>query len=228
MKIFSELATLIFEKKCHLCFATNLELDSRLGICLLCFARLKSCRNIVNRGSIRVFAGSEFSPAISHIILAAKEGDNRFARLLLAEYLSSALKLATAENSVFLIPIPSRRAADRARGFSHVIKLVKQLELLNSEVEFNVVDCLRHSRKISDQSTLNIHERELNMKGAFAIAEAEVFRFNKINLSKSPIFLVDDLVTTGSTVLAANRALKGVGIVVKGVLTSCATNGFTH
>ena len=66
------------------------------------------------------------------------------------------------------------------------------------------------------------------MKGAFAIAEAEVFRFNKINLSKSPIFLVDDLVTTGSTVLAANRALKGVGIVVKGVLTSCATNGFTH
>jgi len=228
VNIFSELASLIFEKKCPLCSAKHFELDSRLGICLSCFAKLKQNRNIVNRGSLRVFAGSEFSPAISHVILAAKEGDNRFARLLLSEYLSTALKLATDEKVVFLIPIPSRKAADRSRGFSHVIKLVKQLELLNSAVEFKVIDCLSHSRKIKDQSTLNIHERTENMKGAFKIAETAIFRLNEVSNSKSPIYLVDDLVTTGSTVIAANHALESVGIAVKGVLTSCATNGFTH
>ncbi len=42
------------------------------------------------------------------------------------------------------------------------------------------------------------------------------------------IFIVDDLVTTGSTVQAANRALNHLSIRVNGVLASCATDGFSH
>ena len=42
------------------------------------------------------------------------------------------------------------------------------------------------------------------------------------------VFLVDDLVTTGATVQAANLALSTLGGSVDGVLASCATPGFTH
>ena len=98
----------------------------------------------------------------------------------------------------------------------------------NPQINFRILDCLFHAKKIVDQSTLNIGERELNMWGAFAIEKRYE---NEIFLTLNPntlIFIVDDLVTTGSTVQAANRALNHLGIRVNGVLASCATDGFSQ
>ncbi|CAN2243969.1 ComFC Predicted amidophosphoribosyltransferases [actinobacterium SCGC AAA044-D11] len=228
MKVFSELTNLIFQRKCAICSEINTQLSLELGICSLCSRGLQSRRNIVNRGSLRIFAGSEFSPKISHIILAAKEENNKFARAILAEYLTTALNLATSAEKIVLIPIPSRKAADRKRGFAHVIKLINCLEDRNRDRQFIVIDALRHTRKIKDQSTLNINERELNMSGAFGIDNRASGRIKEIDIANSPIYLVDDLVTTGSTIRAANSALISLRVGIKGVLASCATNGFTH
>jgi predicted amidophosphoribosyltransferase len=228
VNLFSELATLIFQKRCLLCSTVNHQLDSNLGICVICLGASNNKRSIVNRGLLRIFVGSEFNSTNSHIILAAKEDNNKFARRVLADYLNSALELATCERTVFLIPIPSRKAADRIRGFAHVSRLIQELAKLNPDRKFELINCLRHTKKIRDQSTLNINERELNMRGAFEIDIEEYNRLTGGNISKFPLFLVDDLVTTGSTVLAANSALISLGIAVKGVLASCATNGFTH
>ena len=222
MQLFSELASLIFQKRCILCSSVDVGIDPRLGTCFPCLRKVNNGRNIVNRGGLRIFAGSEFSPANSHIILSAKEDNNKFARRILGHYLNSALNLATAKSTILLIPIPSRKAANRYRGFPHVSRLIKELENLNPMREFLIFDCLRHTKKIRDQSTLDINERELNMRGAFVI-DGHVS-----NISSAPLFLVDDLVTTGSTVLAAKSALNSLGIAVTGVLASCATNGFTH
>lgn len=228
MKLFSELGSLIFQKRCALCRAENIAMKNELEICVQCSSNLAVRRNIVNRGSLRIFAGSEFSPAISHIILATKEDDNSFARAILAEYLTMALELARTKDKICLIPIPSRKAANRARGFAHTIKLIEAFSEKKSGKEFVIIDCLIHSRKVRDQSTLNINERELNMRGAFEIERSALNRLSEVIISEIPIFLLDDLVTTGSTVLAAKSALKTRGIGVNGVLTSCATNGFTH
>ena len=171
------------------------------------------------------------------MILAAKEDNQIQARVFLAERLNQSLKKALQEISlsrgqtiqkIVIIPIPSRRLADRKRGFAHVELLVTQLMTLNKILDIQVLNCLSHSRKISDQTSLNFHERAVNMKGAFVVDRIKYLEIYPTMNSNSVVFLVDDLVTTGATVQAANSALLTLGRSVDGVLASCATQGFTH
>ena len=189
------------------------------------------------RGLLKIFAGSKYTINLSRIILAAKEDNQIQARAFLAERLNQSLKKALQEISqnreqairdIVVIPIPSRRLADRKRGFAHVELLVAQLMVLNKSLNIQVLNCLSHSKKISDQTSLNFHERALNMKGAFVVDRIKYLEIYPTMNSNSVVFLVDDLVTTGATVQAANSALLTLGRSVDGVLASCATHGFTH
>lgn len=129
---------------------------------------------------------------------------------------------------IVIIPIPSRRLADRRRGFAHIELLVGQLLALNRNLDIQVLNCLSHSRKISDQTSLNFNERAMNVKGAFLVDQVKYLDFYPINNSDSAVFLLDDLVTSGATVQAADLALSTLGGRLDGVLASCATAGFTH
>jgi predicted amidophosphoribosyltransferase len=189
------------------------------------------------RGPLQIFAGSKYTTNLSRIILAAKEDNQIQARAFLAERLNQSLKKALQEISqnreqairdIVVIPIPSRRLADRKRGFAHVELLVAQLMVLNKSLNIQVLNCLSHSKKISDQTSLNFHERAVNMKGAFVVDRIKYLEIYPTKNSNSVVFLVDDLVTTGATVQAANSALLTLGGSVDGVLASCATQGFTH
>ena len=189
------------------------------------------------RGALQIFAGSKYTPTLSQIILAAKEDNQVQARAFLAERLNQSLERALAEISVrrelaiskiVIIPIPSRRLADRKRGFAHIELLVTQLMNLNKTLNIQVLNCLSHSKKVSDQTSLNFHERAVNMKGAFVVDRIKYLEIYPTKNSNSVVFLIDDLVTTGATVQAANSALLTLGGSVDGVLASCATEGFTH
>ena len=189
------------------------------------------------REALQIFAGSKYSPSLSRIILAAKEDNQLQARAFLAERLNQSLKRALKEISlrrelaireIVIIPIPSRRLADRKRGFAHVELLVTQLMNLNKTLDIQILNCLSHSKKVSDQTSLNFHERALNMKGAFVVDLIKYLEIYPTKNSNSVVFLIDDLVTTGATVQAANSALLTLGGSVDGVLASCATEGFTH
>ncbi|MDA0260112.1 MAG: hypothetical protein O2903_04775 [Actinobacteria bacterium] len=189
------------------------------------------------RGALQIFAGSKYTPTLSKIILAAKEDNQVQARAFLAERLNQSLERALAEISVrrelaiskiVIIPIPSRRLADRKRGFAHIELLVTQLMNLNKTLNIQVLNCLSHSKKVSDQTSLNFHERAVNMKGAFVVDRIKYLEIYPTKNSNSVVFLIDDLVTTGATVHSANLALLTLGGSVDGVLASCATEGFTH
>lgn len=233
----SAFSSLIFSNKCPSCLKVRIENFAESGICFQCKKFIQTKVSITYRGPLQIFAGSRYTPDISRIILAAKEDNQIQARTFLAERLSQSLRRALESTSrnrnlsarnVVIIPIPSRRSADRRRGFAHIELLVKHFIAMNETVSFQVLDCLRHSRKISDQSSLNFNERAMNMKGAFAVDPIKYFEIYPTKNSNSAVFLLDDLVTTGATVQAANSALSALGGRVDGVLASCATEGFTH
>ena len=241
----SAFSSLIFSIKCPSCLKSSMEDFANYGICAECKRSIQTEVSITFRGPLQIFAGSKYTSNISRIILAAKEDNQLQARVFLAECLTQSLKKAIEEISlkrnqsiknVVIIPIPSRKSADRKRGFAHIELLVTRLMVLNQltnqtinqAISFQVLDCLSHSRKISDQSSLNFNERAMNMKGAFTVDQVMYFESYPTKNSNSVVFLVDDLVTTGATVQAANSALSALGGRVDGVLASCATEGFTH
>ena len=241
MPFLAAISSLIYPANCFACLRRNIDDSQNGGICRSCDEEIGQQVFEAKRGSLKIYYGSKYSPAMSRIILATKENNQLQARKYLAKLLVRSLPLAMREFSnkrnlverkIVLIPIPSRKSADRERGIVHIELLLREVrqevqkEGLN--ISFEVEKCLSHKKKIADQSSLNFHERESNMRDSFKVDANFVNRMQGLTNSNLAIFLVDDLVTSGSTVQAANRALNHLGIRVDGVLASCATDGFTH
>jgi predicted amidophosphoribosyltransferase len=68
------------------------------------------------------------------------------------------------------------------------------------------------NRTLLDQSGLSAIDRKRNIQGAFNFDGPDI---------KGEILLVDDLVTTGATLLEAKRALNANGFSANRAITAC-------
>lgn len=102
-----------------------------------------------------------------------------------------------------LVPIPLAKQRYRWRGFNQAELLAKTL---SAQLLLPHEPLLVRTKNTKTQKDLGKHEREKNINNAFALAKhADVHGKN--------IILVDDVVTTGSTLLEATKILKRNGAV---------------
>jgi predicted amidophosphoribosyltransferase len=147
-------------------------------------------------------------------------------RLGLAVPLGDALAravLATAApgDDVVVLPVPSSAVSVRRRGHDPMARVARRAvaRLREEGVPARLVAGLRHARRISDQSGLSAEERGHNLTGAF-VARPRAQR----QLAGRSVVVVDDVVTTGSTLAEAVRAVRRAGGHVVGVATVAATS----
>jgi predicted amidophosphoribosyltransferase len=117
-----------------------------------------------------------------------------------------------------LIPVPSRPKAIRERGRDFLTE-ISQIVARNRQIP--VSSLLGYSRAVKDQSRLSIEERWSNLEGAFLLQSNRAGDLAVRSSKGSAVLLVDDLVTTGATLLEAERALNYAGIRVAGAVTAC-------
>jgi predicted amidophosphoribosyltransferase len=209
------LAELLFPTRCISC--------SRLGLSLCADCR-KSWQLDLNISEINtlfgaypVFSALPYSEVAAKVILSAKESNYAVADNLIVEALSYSLRLFRSQHgSGMLVPIPSRKAAIRRRGRNFLVDISEKVALDNF---LNLTPLLLHKRKVRDQSKLNQVERRRNISQALSANSAE--KPCDVDGNIEPIILVDDLITTGSTLAEAVRALRSEGYEVKGAVT-CA------
>ena len=201
--IWSEFTDLLFPQRCFGC--------AQLGttLCALCRGEFSFQPVLRKIDGLKIFSASYFAPVSRKILLRAKEDGIRSADLLVVEALRFSVTHATSNRKVLLQAIPSQRNKIRLRGRSFVTSLVQ--EICNTEVE--QIQLLEFQRRVFDQSELSAQERSKNMAGALCV------KAKKFPISQE-IFLVDDLVTTGSTLLEARRALNVAGFTVAGAITA--------
>ena len=101
------------------------------------------------------------------------------------------------------VPIPLATSRKRWRGFNQAEVLCKTL---GDELGFPVVDALVRQKATKTQKDLKRDERIKNVDGAFALA-----RQFKGQIQNQNFILVDDVTTTGSTLLEAVKVLKRNG-----------------
>ncbi len=119
--------------------------------------------------------------------------------LLAAEALTPSVASWDAD---LLLPVPLHRRRLRERGFNQAVLLGKPLAKLWGIPL--VVNNLRRTRWTEPQVTLAAGERELNVRGAFALVDPAAVKGRRI-------LLVDDVYTTGSTVMECSKVLRKGG-----------------
>jgi predicted amidophosphoribosyltransferase len=117
---------------------------------------------------------------------------------------------------VDLVPVPSRRAVVRRRGHDPLLRVTRHAaaRLRRTGVAAEVRRLLLPGGEVQDQSGLGAADRAANLAGSMTCRRS---------LRPRSVLVVDDVLTTGSTVREAQRALEDAGVVVAGVATVAAT-----
>jgi competence protein ComFC len=107
------------------------------------------------------------------------------------------------ESKPILVPIPLYSSKLKKRGYNQSELLARELA---KRFDLEVVDCLERIKVTKSQVGLTKKERKENVRGAFEIKQNHVSQLMKKN-----IFMVDDVLTTGSTFSEACLVLKKNG-----------------
>jgi predicted amidophosphoribosyltransferase len=159
--------------------------------------------------------------------VAHKERGVRAVRAPLAAALAVSVAAALSDGTggllhprVVLVPAPSRGAAVRSRGDDPTLGLARcaARRLARAGLPATVVPALRLARSTADQAGLGAQERADNLAGAARVPHRLVAA-----VAGRPVVLVDDVVTTGATLVESTRALRVAGGVLVGAAVVAAT-----
>lgn len=136
---------------------------------------------------------------VQHLIVLLKYREN----LALTKWFAQKLTPKIPPNAV-IVPIPLAPKRLRMRGFNQSLLLARAVKKMLPSVEI-AENLLFHAPMAKNQTGLSRMERIQNIKGAFFIQ-------NPRDFGQRPIFLLDDVMTTGATLNEAARTLKAANI----------------
>lgn len=152
-----------------------------------------------------------YSGSVRSAVLAAKERDRRELDRTLGEMLATAIGLLIASRPgqrrlsgpLWLVPVPASPAARRNRGRDHVSDWTELAahRLRTDNIAAQRVSALRRTRGGLDSVGLDAGARALNLSGAFALEPVAP------PLPSTVVVVVDDIVTTGATLVAATACV---------------------
>lgn len=107
-----------------------------------------------------------------------------------------------------LVGVPSSPAAVRKRGHDATARLAQVAAacLRKHGVDVEAMPVLRLRRRVADQVGLSAPEREANVAGAF-----EVCRGRSQLIASRSVMIIDDVITSGATLVEAARAIAAAG-----------------
>ncbi len=154
-------------------------------------------------------AAAAYDDRVAGLLVAHKERGQLALTPVLGALLRGAVDLLAPAGAV-LVPVPSSAAAVRARGHDHAWRLARAAARRD---RLPVLAALRATRPVADQAGLDAAARAANLRGALAARRP---------LPGLTVVVVDDVLTTGATLVEATRALRAAGADVLGAAVLAA------
>jgi predicted amidophosphoribosyltransferase len=226
--------SLALPRRCAACAATD------VALCHGCRAEVVAClwdggprraRPVPQPAGLPpVHAAGRFEGSLATLVTAYKDEGRRDVAPLLATLLADAVDttlvgvpvlqrvLAAGDGPVLLVPVPSSAASRRRRGDAPLDHLAALAVRGFAEREVVLADALRLHRRVADQAGLDAAGRHLNVEHSMAVRPGWTQA-----LPRATCVLVDDVLTTGATLVEAARALRAGGAGAVAAATICAT-----
>jgi predicted amidophosphoribosyltransferase len=213
--VLTALLDLVLPRSCSGCRAANSSLCPGCRALLdgpaVGFVRPDPCP----AGLPPLTALAAYGGEVQRLLLSHKEKG----RLQLTAPLGAGLAIAVllhGRSPVVLCPVPSSPKAVRARGHDHAMRMAAAgaRALRRQGVDARAVRMLVPARSVADQSGLTHAQRAVNLRGAL----------RAVGPPRTGVVVVDDVVTTGATLVEATRALVAGGHQVIGASVVAATS----
>lgn len=213
----SAVAGILYPPLCPVCLAP--PASPRQGVCDVCrgsMRRIDAGHPLRTEGASKLSAGGAIDGFLAPFVFE-KEGPLQSAlhqlkysgMHSLGVWFGREVGAAIAADPAFgaadaLVPVPLHPARLRERGYNQAERICAGIAVVSGLPVHSRV--LARARNTPSQTTLKIHEREENVRGAFRTkprAAAQV--------RGAAIILVDDVMTTGSTLVSCALALRAAG-----------------
>ena len=225
---FSHVVDLFYPNLCLICGESLHEGEEQL--CLHCFNNMPrtnyhlQCDNPVEKrfwGKVPVERASSYfffqkGSGFQKLIHELKYKGNKELGVIIGRYAAADLLQSDAFSSIdILVPVPLHPKKEAKRGYNQSNLICKGLSAIL--VKPVVADNLLRKLDSATQTRKGVYERYENTSGIFAVKRVEEF-------AGKHLLLVDDVLTTGSTLEACIQALQTVENVKVSVFTLAVAN----
>ncbi|WP_297748014.1 ComF family protein [uncultured Tessaracoccus sp.] len=195
MNIINALADLLLGAQCPGCD------EPGWGLCTECVSALDVTPTVVGRPGVpTIMAANLYRPHLSKIIPRYKDDGALHIERSLSRRLAVAVNALQLPSDTWLVPIPSRPSAVRARGFDHAARLAAAAARATG---LRSRRGLRRTSRGTDQLELGRASRNRNMHASM-----------HSTMHTGRAVVVDDIVTTGASLAEGVRALEHSGVDV--------------
>lgn len=197
--IFSNLSGLLVQNYCYFCGKIE-EI-----ICHQCVVSNLELAKIRNIQSVPILTMTIKDKTFSKLITSYKdEGVSNLVQPF-SKMISVGLKYFSKHQQVKVVNVPSTNKALQKRGFDPISLMTETACLMAGKRFIYENRLLVNQRERKDQASLNFQQRKLNTENAFKANFAEI----------KPVIIVDDLITTGSSITQSIFALRAKHIDIK-------------
>ncbi len=202
---------LFFPPLCHIC--ENLLTGDERFLCTTCLSRLPRTlyhRRVMNPMEQRFAGIFPFERATGHFFYSKGSDISNLIQDLKYRHFKGLGKLlgkivATELYSTgffsdidVILPIPMHYIKKAQRGYNQTEEIAKGIAEITS---LKICNNLRAVKQHQTQTSLSLTERQQNTEGIFKLS-------NKDDLKNKHILLLDDVCTTGSTIISAATAIQ--------------------
>lgn len=210
--MLAALLDLVLPTSCASCAAPGSELCPGCTAELLAPALGRHSPTPRPAGLPELVVARTYDGAAKAALLAHKEKGRLRLVGPLGSALGQALGVLELPPSTLVVAVPSSRAAVRSRGFDHARRLARSGA---RAAGLSSATLLVPVRTVADQSGLTAAARAANLAGALRARR---------DLRGLDVVVVDDVVTTGATLVEAARALSTAGARVRAAACVAGTS----